>query len=187
MKNETGMAEVIQEIGNAPRFPDAQMYIGNFYATMNRGDQALQEFQNGARAHPGRKRDYQKRIAEVLIALGRKPQAITVIKEVLAGDSGDFDARLILAGLDVDSGKTDRLTSGVATLEALAREKPGDSLVTLNLGKAKLVGGDATGALAAFRSALDVRPNNVEAGCRPLRPVFERTTIGRHRSTPKTF
>jgi tetratricopeptide (TPR) repeat protein len=161
--NEAGLRQTIQQLEDGNRFPDAAMQIGDFYAALNRMDDASREFQTGATKYLKRRLDYEKRIARVFIAQGKKDQAIKLIEEILKEHGDDYDTRMMRASINVDSGDPGKLNSGAVELKALATEKPTDATVRLNLGKARLLAGDPRGALTQFKEALNIDPELTQA------------------------
>jgi tetratricopeptide (TPR) repeat protein len=161
--NEPAMTATLEEAKAAKQFPDAAMDVGNFYTAINRPDDALREFQAGAKQNSGRKLDYQKRIAEVLLSQGKSDQARTLIEEMLKEHPTDFEARAMRAGTNVDSGDQAKLSDGLAELQALAKERPLDANTRFNLGKARLKNGDANEALVDFKEALKIDPGLLQA------------------------
>ncbi len=163
IRNEAGLAATIQAIKDNKRFTDSSMDIGNFYVAINRMDDALRQFQTGENENPKRKLDYQTRVAQVLVAQGKSDQALTLISEILEGRPTDFDARSMRAGINIDSGDPEKMKSGLAELTTLATEKPTDAPTRFNLGRAKLMDGDANGALAEFKETIKIDPRYLQA------------------------
>lgn len=65
-----------------------------------------------------------------------------------------------------------------AVLDGLTRERPSDAQAWLFLGRARLAGGDAFGALRAFQTAVTLAPN-AAAGWEGLGEAFTATAQGR--------
>ncbi|MDP9170436.1 MAG: tetratricopeptide repeat protein, partial [Acidobacteriota bacterium] len=162
-QNPAAMAAVIKELRDTQKFPNALMEIGNFYVAVNRPDDALREFEAGAKEDPKRKADYQKRTAEVLLSEGKKDEALVLIDAILKERPTDFETRVMRAGINVDSGDQGRLSTGMAELETLVKEKPTDATTRFNLGKARLRSGDENGALTDFKEALRLDPQLMQA------------------------
>ena len=109
----------------ATSFPEAALQIGDFYRALNRLDDAQREYEAGIIGDPKQKLVYDKRIVQVLIAQGRKDQALARVNAILKEHSDDYDARMMRASIDVDSGDPGKLSSGTTELQTLAHEKPG--------------------------------------------------------------
>jgi len=160
---EAELKQTIQRLQEGNRFPDSALQIGDFYAALNRMDDAVTEFQVGATRFPKNKVIYQKRIARILIFQGKKDQARKLVEQILKEHGSDYDARMMRASIDVDSGDRSKLTSGTAELQSLAQEKPTDAIVRVNLGKARILSGDLRGALAEFDEAQQIDPELSQA------------------------
>jgi tetratricopeptide (TPR) repeat protein len=163
MHNEAGLNATIQNLKASKLFPNASMDVGNFFVGVNRMDDALREFQAGAREDSKQKTEYQDRIAEVLVAQGKADQALTLANEIVKDHPKDFAARSLRAGINIDSGDQARLAAGLAELQVLVSEKPEDAVTRFNLGKARLKNGDVNGALGDFKEALRIDPRLLQA------------------------
>ncbi len=148
--NEMEMRQTVQPLEDANRFPDSALQIGDFYTALNRWDDALREYQAGAGKHPKSKLIYEKRIVRVPhFPRGKRIRLLNLINQILKRVwQRPLTPRMMRASMNVDSGDPGKLNSGAAELQVLAQEKPADAIVRFNLGKARLLAGDARGALA---------------------------------------
>ena len=104
---EPAMLNALQEILSKPRqFPRGHPVVGDFYASVHKWDQAIQEYTESLKSDSTsvEKQADRKRIAKVLIAEGKRDEAIEQLTQVLKFSPEDLDAHLSRAILRRESG-----------------------------------------------------------------------------------
>ena len=67
---------MLDKLSSDPKtFPDGALRAGRFYAMIRDFDASIRPLQEGIRQDPEHKSDYQKEIAQVLIAQNKKDEA----------------------------------------------------------------------------------------------------------------
>jgi tetratricopeptide (TPR) repeat protein len=172
------MNSTLQQILSAPKdFPDARLQAGNLYASLGQWDQAFRLFEEGARLSPppSQKKTsdqeidrlaYQKRMADVLLAQGKKDEARQLVDVILKDAPKDEDARRIRASLLLEAGGAENVTTVLAELKALmeANDKQrNDPRLRSLLGRAYMLAGDLDAARREFQQVANWRKDDVQS------------------------
>ncbi|PWU05000.1 MAG: hypothetical protein C5B51_15665 [Terriglobia bacterium] len=142
---------------NTHDFPQGLLYAGDFYAGRQRWDDALAEFQQGAKANPKEKIVYQKRIAQLWLAQGKGEQAGQVVDEILKQDPGDEAAKGAKASLLLAAGTPEKVQQAATQFQVLVDKSPDNAVWHFNLGRAFAVKRDFAGARTQFQEAIKKR------------------------------
>lgn len=148
-----------QLLDHPKTFPQAHVLVGDFYGRMQRWPEALQQYNEGAKANPKDKIIYLKRTAEVWLAQGKGEQASQVVEEILKQDPSDEAAKAVKASLLLTSGQPEKISSAVTQFRQLVKDNPDNPVWRYNLGRALAASGDVTAARTSFEDAIKRRPD----------------------------
>lgn len=156
------MLAVLQQLVDDPkRFPDGRMLAGNFCDSVNRQDDALAFFREGAAQDRQRKIAYQQRAAEVLVSMHKPDQALVIIGDILKTDPDNVDARALRSAINLDSNQQDSVQAAFLELPQLLKLRPTDATLHFNMGRAYLARGNSDAALSEFQEAIRQNPRFV--------------------------
>ena len=152
------MSAIFLRLTNDPKtFPDARLWIGDFYTAQQDWPHALQEYQEGAKTSSKNRITFLKRIVDTLLAEGKGEEAAGVVVEILKERPKDEAARAVDASLLVASGKPDNVDAAVKELRELVTQSPANPVWRFNLGLALVAKGDADAAAAQLEEAIKNR------------------------------
>ena len=134
-------------------FPQGLLQVGDFYNSIGNREEALRQFDEGARTNPKERVLYQKRIANTLLSQGKSAEAAKVVDQILKDDPKDQEAQIARADLLVGSGNSEQIRQAVVEYRALVKEKPEDAVLRFKLGAALLRNGNAQDASAEFEES----------------------------------
>ena len=175
-QNPSAMNSALERILSAPKnFPDARLQVGNFYASLGQWDQAFRQFEEGSRSSSpsnqkktsGQEIDrlgYQKRMADSLLAQGKKDEARQLVDMILKDAPKDEDARRIRASLLLDAGGAENVTAAVAELKALmgvTQSQSNDIRLRSLLGRAYMASGEFAAARNEFQQVIGLRKDDI--------------------------
>jgi tetratricopeptide (TPR) repeat protein len=156
---EAEMQAALQRMLNQTRvFPDALLQTGDLYARLQRWNDALHQYQEGARTDPKRRIVYLKKVADVWLTLGQGEKADSVVTEILKQQPDDAAAKGIRASLLLASRKPESVGQAVSILQALVQTEPDNAIWHFNLGRGLAAKGDLNGARIQFQEAVQKRP-----------------------------
>lgn len=157
---ENDMNSALRPMLDDPKkFPDAGMQVGDLYARLQRWDDALHMYEQGAAKDPKKKNDYLKHIADVWLLQGKGERASGVIQEILKAEPNDPQAKGVEASLQLALGNADNIAKATATLQDLVKQYPDDAIWHFNLGRALAAKGALNDARAQFLEAVSLRRN----------------------------
>ena len=156
------MLETLKILDNAQEFPRGRQFKGEFYAAKGKLDDALLQYRAGLQSDAKNKVGYQKLISKVLIAQGKRTEAIEELNRVVQANSEDWDARLARAILLRQTTDTKELNSAVEELNAILAKSPNDEVARYNLGLANLTQGDPKSARVHFLESARLRRNYLD-------------------------
>jgi tetratricopeptide (TPR) repeat protein len=143
------------------KFPQGNLDAGNFYADSGDWNDAAIAYQAGIRTNPKDKLAYQKRLATVLLAAGKRPEAEKTLDEILKDHPDEDDARASRASLRIASGSPQELDRAIGEFKILAEKQPSNLNYAYQLGKAYELKGSDESAKAQYLAIL--RANNSDA------------------------
>lgn len=155
------MNAVLQGMLNNKAFPLRYLQVGDFYSARQRWDEAIAEYEQGAKAYPKDKIVYQKRMASVWVSQGKGEQAGKIVDEILKEQPGDEPAQAAKASLLLASGKRDQIEQSVTQFQALVNRDPKNAVWHFNLGRALVAKGDLAGARGQFQQSIQNRADFV--------------------------
>jgi tetratricopeptide (TPR) repeat protein len=162
------MKAVLQRVLDDPlTFRQAHLFVGDFYARLQRWNDAIAQYVAGVEDNPGKEKlneraVYLKKIADGLLVQGRGQQAFDVVEEILKENPGDHTAQGVKASMLRATGGSENVTRAASLFQQLSVQDPQNSLWHYNLGLALLAKGEADGARIQFQKAAEQRPDYVE-------------------------
>ena len=161
-KNSAEVNRTLQRLTSDPKdFPSARLQAGEFYAGLSEWDQAVAQFEEGARANPKEKLAYQKRLTDALLAQGKRTEAAQTVELILKDQPKDDDARRIRATLLLETGKPENIATAVVELQPLVKERPDDGRLRFVLGRAYVAQGNLDAAKPEFQHVIRLRNEEV--------------------------
>jgi tetratricopeptide (TPR) repeat protein len=148
-------------IGNPRDFPNARQEIGDFYLRSREFGKAIEQYEAGMKS-AAKKEDrlaLKRRVADALIAWGKRPEASRVLDEVLKENPKDEAASAMRASLTLDTGSREQLQGVLNDLQAAVTRMPDNPVIRYNLGRAHWAKGEIEHARTQFRAAMTLRPD----------------------------
>ncbi|HXA64887.1 MAG TPA: tetratricopeptide repeat protein [Bryobacteraceae bacterium] len=146
-------------------FPHADSLIGDFYLRMGAYDSGMQAYREGEKQDPKMAADYEKRIADVLLAQGRGQEALAVVSKLHKDYPHDVEAAAIHASL-LAKGDRQQVQTAIAELEQLTAKEPGNAMLHFHLARAYWMQGDPLSldkAAQHFETSLKLNPDSLLA------------------------
>ena len=153
---EADMRSVLDDLKSKVK-GDSQFYVqlGTLFARMRNYEEAVRQFQEGARLHPKQKADFQRYIIQTYMSQGKKVEAAQLNDEILKENPGDAGAKNLKAELALDRGEIDQAWG---ELQAIVNANPNNAVYRYNLGRASMLKGDLEGARREFEQAIRIDP-----------------------------
>src|SRR5579864_6887014 len=146
-------------------FPHADGLIGDFYLRIGAFDSAIQAYRDGEKHEPNVASDYEKRVADVLLAQGRDREALAIVSKLHQDNPRDLEAAAIHASL-LAAGNPEQVQTAIGELEPLAVKQPGNAMLQFHLGRAYWIKGDPKSlenAAQHFETSLKLSPDSMLA------------------------
>jgi tetratricopeptide (TPR) repeat protein len=156
-------ATIDRLVSDKTDFPEGQLMAGDFFTQVGRPQEALQHYRDGLNAKPKDDLAYRRRLARLLAAERKWPEALEQVDAILKEKSDDPDAKLNRALLWLNEGKPQNLDPAIAELKAEAAKRPKDSALHFELGNALIRKGDQDGARREWLSAAQQNKNYLPA------------------------
>jgi tetratricopeptide (TPR) repeat protein len=150
-------------VSKQAEFPNARLYVGDFYAQSRNWERAIQTYRDGADAEPKQKNLYNKRIVTLLLQLGKLDAARPLIDTILRDSPKDPEARAYRARLLLESGKPADLEASIKEFKGLLEENQRDENLHYDLGRAYHAQGKLDEAWTQFQQAARLRSDFVPA------------------------
>jgi tetratricopeptide (TPR) repeat protein len=158
-KKPSEVNATVQKLVDDPAdFPDGRLLAGDFYGSVGRPQEALQQYQAGLQARPKDPAIYQKRLVSILAAQRKWLEALQQLNVILKDKPGDQDSKLNRALIWLDEGKSENLDPAIAELRAQIAKKPQDATLHFQLGSALARKNDQDSARREWSTA--ARQNN---------------------------
>jgi tetratricopeptide (TPR) repeat protein len=151
--NTRDMHDVLQRMLDDPKdFPQASLWVGDFYMGLRDYAAAIGSYQQGADANPEPKVKvvYQMRNVLALLRQGKRDEAARFAEQVQKEHPKDNAALRLHADILLDSGKPENVATAVREFQALSSQNPSDASLRLQLGRAYRLKGDLEGARTQF-------------------------------------
>jgi tetratricopeptide (TPR) repeat protein len=160
------MNGALQRLLDDPKdFPEARLWVGDFYMGLRDYPEAIGYYQQGADAVPEAKTKvvYQIRNILALLSQGKRDQAARFAEQVLKEHPKDETALRLHADLLLDSGKRENADAAVHEFQALSSQNPGDASLQLQLGRAYQLKGDLESARIQYLRVTRQRSDLLQA------------------------
>jgi predicted Zn-dependent protease len=135
-------------------FPEVHLQVGDFYSGFQEWELALQQYDEGAKAHPKDKLVYLKRFANVWLRQGKGEQAAGMVDQILKENPQDEEGRAIKASIDMKSGDPKKLDAALSAFQDLVAKSPANPVLRLTLGHTFMAKGNAEAARAQYLEIL---------------------------------
>ncbi len=155
------MRAVLEKVGSKD-FVDGRLKVGIFYRGIRDFDNALRQYQEGAREDSARKAVYQKAMAELLVVQQKKQEAVKILEAVLKDNPNDDQAQAMRASLLVETGDPKEVQLAVNDLQAVVSRKPTNAVLRFNLGRAQLALGQVEQARTQFQEAARLQRDYIQ-------------------------
>jgi len=154
-------AEVMNQMLASPKdFPWRFKELGEFYAQFREFDKAISYFQEGLRSGNRDERlVYHRRIADLMIAQGKKRQAAAYVDDTLKEYPKDAGLQALRATLLLDIGGREQVQTAISDLQASVGQMPQNPVLRFNLGRAHWAKGEIDQAKTQFTQAVTLRPD----------------------------
>ncbi len=175
------MNGVLQRLLNDPQdFPQARLWVGDFYAELRDFPEAIGYYQQGADASADAKIKvtYQMRNVLALLSQGKKDEAVRFAEQVRNEHPKDSGALRLHANILLDSGRPESADTAVREFQALSSQSPSDATLRLQLGRAYRLKGDLESARAQYMQV-------IRQGSDVLRARYELAEIGLMQHRPQ--
>ncbi len=166
-------------ISKSKELPEARVQAGYFYRAINDADSAMRVYQDGIAHDPERKARYQKLIAEVLIAQGKREDALKLLQQVRKDNPKDEQANAFIASLMIDSGNKQQIDQAVTELQAAVGQEPNNPVTRYNLGRALLAKAERTTDPSARQVQFDQARIQLEKAAETKNYLQPRLTLAR--------
>jgi tetratricopeptide (TPR) repeat protein len=165
MQKPAEMQATLQRLLDDPKdFPQARMWLGDFYYRRRNYPEAVRYFEEGTRTAQGTDKVlYQKRATDALLMAGKGVQASSTVDQIVQENPKDTEARHVQANLMLRSGNPQKIDAAERELKDLSAEQPNDASVWLGLGRAEELRGNLDTARARYLEALNKNGNYLQA------------------------
>jgi len=154
------MRAVLQQlISNTQDFPNAYRQVGEFYAGLRDFDTAQRMFEQGAKANPKEAATFRVRTAELLVAQGKRADAMRILDQVLKEKPKDDSAKAMRASLMIDPAHPEQLGTAISELQALVSRMPKNAVLRFNLAGALTAKGETAQARVQLQEAVKINPS----------------------------
>ena len=149
------MTATLQRLLDHPQeFPEAHMQVGDFYNKLQEWDQAIREYEEGAKDDSKLRIAYLKRITNVYLTQGKGDQATAVLHQILKQQPADEEAHAVNASLLLKSGTPENLNAALAEFQDLAKRNPDNAVWHYNLGRTYAAKRNTDAAWGEFQEAI---------------------------------
>jgi len=142
---------------NKKDFPSGHKTAGDFYFRIGAFESAIREYEMGVQAEPAIKKDYQKRIVEVMNLQGRRADAVALANKVVEENKDDAEAQAIRASLRMRGGSKEDVDTSIREFQTIITRMPDNPVVRFNLGEALMAKGELDQARVQFDEAIKLR------------------------------
>lgn len=153
---ETLMRRVIDD---KRRFLSGRALLGDFYLRTKKLDEALQQYQAGAKEDQKNALQYNRRIVATYAMMGRREDAVTLAKILAKDNPKDASTNQLYAALLLETGLRTDAAKSVAELKILVQNNPSDANLHLDLARAYLILNDPDKSLTEALQAIQTQPN----------------------------
>lgn len=140
-------------------FPNGRQLMGDFYARINKYDDALKQYQAGITEDPKDALRYRERIVTIDQITGQHEKAVQLAKELAEKNPKDNSATELYASVLLQSGSAADLKNSLTELKTLIARSPESAILHLNLARAYFETGDMDKALAEANETVRLNRN----------------------------
>ncbi len=151
------MVAALQKLLDDPKdFPQARLWVGDFYMKIRDYPEAVRYYQEGARtdSQPEQQAIYNKRTVNALLTEGKVPEATHMVDRILQDNPNDDEALRVKANLLLRTGKQENVKTAHNELADLSKRRPDDASVWMGLGRTELLEGDLDAARTQYLQAV---------------------------------
>jgi len=149
------MTATLQRVIDRPRdFPEARLQVGDFYSKLQEWDEAIRQYEAGAKEDSKREITYLKRITNVYMMQGKGEQAAAVLHQILEQQPADEEAHGVNASLLLKSGTPENLKAALGEFQALIKRSPDNAVWHYNLGRTYAAQRNTDAAWSEFQEAI---------------------------------
>ena len=141
------------------RYPDGFEKASGFYIRARQYEAAISTLEQGIKAQPEKKLQFQKLIVEVLSAQAKPAEALNLAESLLKEHPQDSTLLAMRATLWLMSGKREQLQTAIADMASAVSKMPRNPVLKFNYGRALATKGDFDAAKIQFQEALQIMPN----------------------------
>ncbi|MBY0502802.1 MAG: tetratricopeptide repeat protein [Bryobacteraceae bacterium] len=154
------MQNTLNQIINDPKtFPNRHLAVGEFFFRIKDLDNAIRQFELGAKDQPKDKHGYQKKIVETMVLQGKKTEATQLVETILKEDASDTEALAMRASLKLQAGTREEVQSAINDLQSVVAKSPENHVLRFNLARALIAKGDLDAARVQLLEAIKYRPD----------------------------
>lgn len=147
-------------VADRKAFPQGQEKAGDFYMMFRDFEKAIAYYKGGLGGSKEQKLAAQRKIADALVAQGKRDQALSLVEnEILKDNPRDAVGLALRATLWLEMGNRSEFRQALSDLESAAGRLPRNPVVRYNLGRAYWAKGDLEQARLQFRTAVDIQPD----------------------------
>jgi tetratricopeptide (TPR) repeat protein len=149
-------------LGNPHDFPQAHLQAGDLYSRLQDWDEAIRQYEAGAKANPAERPIYLKKIANVWLSQGKGEQAAAVVDQLAKDQPSDEQVRAVRASLLLNTPAPEKVAIALAEFQDLVKKNPDNAVWHFNLGRAYAAKGNSDAAWTQFQEAIKRRKDYVQ-------------------------
>jgi tetratricopeptide (TPR) repeat protein len=164
--NNTGMTGALQRLLDHPKdFPQARLWVGDFYLGLRDYPEAINYYQQGAGASGDARTKvvYGLRHVVALVSEGKKDDAIRLVEELRQKNPKNDEVLRAHADLLVGRGQPEQADVAIREFQSLLAANPADASLRIQLGRAYRLKGDLENASNQFLDVIHQRSDLVSA------------------------
>jgi tetratricopeptide (TPR) repeat protein len=138
--------------------PSRREVAGDFYVRARKLEQALDQYQQGAKEDEKNALRYRQRIVTTYTMMGRRDDAIRLAKDLAERNPKDTSTNQIYAALLLETGLKTDASKSVAELNRLVQKNPANAILHLDLARAYLILNQGEKSLTEAREAIREDP-----------------------------
>ena len=142
--------EVKRILGDKQSYPAAELEVSKFYEKRKQYQEATEILRSGLKSNPGERRRYEREILSVLLAQGKRDQALAEAEIMLKADAQNVDALFTRASLAMAAARKEDLTWIASDLKKSIELNEAEPLYRFKLGQVLLAQGDVAAAKYQF-------------------------------------
>jgi tetratricopeptide (TPR) repeat protein len=162
--NAAEMKATLQRLLDDPKnFPQARLWVGDFYLGLRDYPTAIAYYRQGATADAKTKLVYETRDVLALLRQGQTEQATELAERVQKENPQDQGILRVQADILLASGKRENANAAVREFQTLSGQNPSDTSLRLQLARAYRLQGDVENARRQYLEAIHQRHDLVAA------------------------